>query len=192
MKAFIKRFKCFSYPALVLLFAAQIASAQTTLSAREKQIIAEFEKRAKEYVKLRERLEKRLPKLAKDATPAQIEAHKTALQKEMRNARKKAKQSEIFTPPAARLIKKILKNEFKGQERAELRQTIMDHDTKGVLLKVNAPYPEAAEQVEMPPEILLILPQLPKELRYRFVGRNLLLVDRGNELILDYMTGALP
>jgi hypothetical protein len=38
----------------------------------------------------------------------------------------------------------------------------------------------------------LRLPQLPKQLRYRFVRQNLLLVDRENGLIVDYMTNALP
>lgn len=44
----------------------------------------------------------------------------------------------------------------------------------------------------MPPTLLLNLPQLPKQVRYRFVGRNLLLVGRENGLIVDYLTGALP
>ena len=44
----------------------------------------------------------------------------------------------------------------------------------------------------MPPTLLLKLPQLPKQLRYRFVNRNLLLVDRENGLIVDYMTNAIP
>jgi hypothetical protein len=44
----------------------------------------------------------------------------------------------------------------------------------------------------MPPSLLLALPQLPKQVRYRFVGTSLLLVDRENHLIVDYMTNALP
>jgi hypothetical protein len=59
-------------------------------------------------------------------------------------------------------------------------------------LRVNYPYPEVNEQLEMPPNLLLRLPQLPKQIRYRFVGRNMLLVDRENGLILDYMTEAIP
>jgi len=53
-------------------------------------------------------------------------------------------------------------------------------------------YPEAAELLEMPPTLLLALPPLPKQLRYRFVGTNLLLVDRENHLIVDHMANALP
>jgi hypothetical protein len=38
----------------------------------------------------------------------------------------------------------------------------------------------------------LRLPQRPKQLRFRFVSHSLLLVDRENGLIVDYMTKALP
>jgi hypothetical protein len=44
----------------------------------------------------------------------------------------------------------------------------------------------------MSPTLLLALPQLPKQVRYRFVGTNLLIVDRENHLIVDYMTNPLP
>jgi signal transduction protein with GAF and PtsI domain len=73
-----------------------------------------------------------------------------------------------------------------------LRETVFEAETKGVLIKVNAAYPEAKELVEMPPSLLLALPQLPKQVRYRFVGTNLLLVDRENNLIIDYMPKAVP
>ena len=42
------------------------------------------------------------------------------------------------------------------------------------------------------PTLLAKLPQLPKEVRYRFVGRNMLLVDRESNVIIDYMPDALP
>jgi hypothetical protein len=57
---------------------------------------------------------------------------------------------------------------------------------------VNYPYPEAKELVEMPPTLLLVLPPLPKQVRYRYVGKHMLLVDRENGLIIDYMLDALP
>jgi hypothetical protein len=45
--------------------------------------------------------------------------------------------------------------------------------------------------MEMPPQLLLALPQLPDELQYRFVGEHLLLVDKESGLILDFMTNAI-
>ena len=82
--------------------------------------------------------------------------------------------------------------EMKGRERREFRETVFEAETKGVPVKVNAAYPESKELTEMPPSLLLALPQLPKQVRYRFVGTNLLLVDRENNLIIDYMPRALP
>jgi hypothetical protein len=177
---------------LCCLVMQQNAAAQNALSPQDKKIIAEFEKRAKDYSKLRESIEEKLPKLSKEATAEQIEAHKVTFQKSVQSARNGAKQGELFMPPASVLIRKIIKTGVQGKDRVELRKAVLEAETKGVPLKINFPYPESKEIVEMPPMLLLTLPQLPKQLRYRFVGRSLLLVDRENGLIVDYMTNALP
>jgi hypothetical protein len=169
----------------------QSASAQSKLSPQDEKTKIEFEKSAKEYSTLREQVELKLPKLPTDATPEQIEAHKTVFQKLVQSARSGAKQGDLFTPAAAQLIRTIIKNEYRGKERA-LRETVLEGDTKGVPLKINYPYPDSKEQIEMPPTLLLNLPELPKQLRYRFVGRSLVLLDRENSLIVDFMTAALP
>jgi len=173
----------------------QSAKGQTApaLSANDKQIAETFEKRAKEYAKMREQLETQMPKLSKEAKAEEIEAHKKQFQERVRAARVGAKQGDVFTPEAASLIRAIIKDEFKGKERIEFRDTVLhEADTKAVPLRVNYPYPESQELLEMPATLLLRLPQLPKQVRYRFVGPNLLLVDRENGLIVDYMTKALP
>lgn len=165
---------------------------QPALSARDKRTVAAFEKRVKNYSALRERVEGRLPKLSKDATPEQIETHKKSFQDAVRAARAGAKPGQLFTPDAAAFIRAAIKEEFKGRERAELRETVFEAETKGVPLRVNYPYPESKELLDMPPTLLLRLPTLPKQVRYRFVGGNMLLVDRENGLIIDYMTNAVP
>src|SRR5688572_29340611 len=175
-----------------IAFFAGAAFAQNNFSAANKTIVANFEKNATEYSRLRERLEGQLPKLPKKATPEQIEAHKAALLKSVRTARVGAKRGDIFTPEASTFIRGLIKSEFKGRDRRELRSSVFEAETKGVPIKVNAAYPEAVELVEMPPSLLMALPQLPKQIRYRFVGTNMLLVDRESNLIIDYMTNALP
>ena len=163
------------------------------LSPADKQIAEAFEKRAKEYSKMREALEEQMPKLSKEAKPEEIQNHKQQFQDRVRAARAGAKRGDVFTPEASTLIRKMIKDEFKGKERVELRDTVLkESDTKAVPLRVNYPYPESQELLEMPPTLLLRLPQLPKQLRFRFVGHSLLLVDRENGLIVDYMTNALP
>lgn len=163
------------------------------LSPADKQIVEAFQKRAKDYSRMREALEEKMPKLSKEAKPEEIQTHKTQFQERVRAARVGAKRGDVFTPEATTLIRSMIKAEFKGRERVELRDTVLkESDTKAVPLRVNYPYPESQELLEMPPTLLLRLPQLPKQLRYRFVGHNMLLVDRENGLIVDYMTNALP
>ena len=173
-------------------FQEKQAAQNNSISAKDHPPIAQFEESVKQYVKLREGLETKLPKLSKDSTPEQIEAHKKSFQEIVRNARLGAKPGDVFKPDVANIIRAIIKNEFQGKDRKELRQTVFEAETQGVAVRVNYPYPESKELVEMPPTLLLKLPQLPKQVRYRFVGTQMLLVDRENGLIIDYMPNALP
>ncbi len=177
---------------LAILAIAAAAQNQTKLTSTEKKIVDDVEERAEDYVELRERVRKCLPKLSDESTQAEIASHKTAFQKGVQAARNGAKNGEIFTPAAVALIRGIIKSEFKGWERNELRKTVLEADTKGVPLKINLIYPESKELVEMSPTLLLALPQLPKQLRYRFIGRSLVILDRDNSLIVDLMREALP
>lgn len=177
---------------VILAFCSLSVIAQIQLSASDKLTVSDFEKRAKSYEDLRENVRRRLPTLSDDATPEQITAHKIAFQNSVQSARINAKAGDLFTPPAASLIRRIIKEEFKGRRRAELRKTVLEADTKGIPLKINFPYPESKERVEMSPALLLSLPQLPKQLRYRYVGRALVILDRDNALIIDFMRDALP
>jgi hypothetical protein len=192
MNSVKKHYSLIIFAILCVLAFSGAAAAQNALSPQDRKIITEFESQTKEYSRLRESLEEKLPKMPKDATAEQIEAHKLTFQKEVQQARVNAKQGDIFTPAAAQLIRSIIKTEFSGKDGAELRKKVLEAETKGVPVKVNFPYPDSKEQVEMPPTLLLVLPQLPKQLRYRFVGTNLLLLDRENGLIVDYLTNALP
>jgi hypothetical protein len=179
---------------------ACLAIAPVPLFAKSKQVksnnynslAATFVKRVEEYVKLRESIEEQLPKLSKDSTPEQIQAHQTTFQEKVRAARSSAKVGDIFIPDMARYIRSMIKNNFKGEALKELRETAMEVDLKDVPLKINYPYPDTKELTQMPPTLLLKLPTLPKQVKYRFVERHLLLVDRENNLIIDYMLNALP
>jgi hypothetical protein len=164
----------------------------SNVSAKDKQAIAVFEKSVKDYVALREGLEDKMAKLSEKSTPEQIEAHKKAFEDIVRTARVGAKQGDLFNPIIAQYIRATIRDEFKGKDRQELRKMVLEADTKGVPLKVNYPYPDNKELLEMPPTLLLRLPQLPKQVKYRFVNRHMLLVDRENGLIVDYMIDALP
>jgi hypothetical protein len=171
---------------------APSTAAQATVAPKHKEAFAAFEARVKEYVSMREQLEGKLPKLSKDSTPEQIEAHKAALQKAVQGARVSAKPGDLFVPELAAHIREVIKSELKPTTKREVRETVLESEVKAVPLRVNYPYPESQELIEMPPTLLLKLPQLPKQVKFRYVGRNMLLVDRENGLIIDFMPDALP
>ena len=171
---------------------AQERLSEPPKTASEAQAVERFQKQVKEYVKLRERLGRKLPHLSNEAKAEEIEAHKKAFEAMVRQARTGAKPGDAFSPDIAGYIRNTIKTEFKGTDRKDLRETILEADTKGVPLRINYPYPETKELAQTPPTLLLKLPQLPKQVKYRFVGRHLLLVDRENGLIVDYMKNALP
>lgn len=170
-----------------LVWGASLAVAQQKNPA-----VDAFEKQVKEYIELRNRVKEKAPKLSKDSTPEQINAYRTTLQNSLRSARLNAKRGEFFRPETADFIRRTLKTEFQGKDRQQLREQVFETETQGVVLRVNYPYAQSAELSEMPATLLTKLPQLPKELRYRFVGRNMLLVDRESDVIIDYMPDALP
>jgi hypothetical protein len=179
--------------------AAPSARAQTTgpaaqieVSPKHKEAFAAFEASVKKYVAMREEIEGKMPKLPKDAKPEQIEKHKAALQGAVRAARTSAKQGDIFTPVAASHIREAIKADAPAKVKREVREAVTESEVKRVPLRVNQPYPETEEMLEMSPTLLLRLPQLPKQMRFRYVGRNLLLMDRENGLIIDFMPDALP
>ena len=182
----------------VLLFGTAVFAqdpntlASTRDTSRDNAIGSEFETRVRQYTAQREALEASLPALSKQATAEEIAAHKNALLKKVLADRKGAIRGAIFTPDAERMIRAIIAGYYTGRDRAELRKEVAEAENKTVPIKVNAVYPEAAELLEMPPQLLMALPDLPKQVRYRFVGSNLLIVDRENHLIVDYMTNALP
>jgi len=170
----------------------QALAPPAVVSPADKAAIKTFEEQVRSYVDLRNKVRDTAPKLSKDSTPEQIHAYRTALEQSLRSARASAKRGDLFRPEAADYIRRTLKIEFQGKDRQQLRETIFETETQGVVLRVNYPYAQSAEFSEMPATLLAKLPQLPKEVRYRFVGRNMLLVDRESNVILDYMPEALP
>ena len=172
--------------------AEQQKETQAPVSAQEKKLLADFDRHVKDYLKQRGSVKAKLTPLSKEAKPEQIDAYQKSFVEALQGMRAGTKPGYIFNTETADYFRAIIKSEFRPVEKSEIRQTILEADTKGVPLKVNYPYPETKELTQIPPPVLLKFPQLPKEVKYRYVGRNLLLVDTDNNLIVDYMPNALP
>ena len=165
------------------------------LSPADAQALATMNDRLKQYVELHIKLEEKLPKLPKDATPQQIDKNQRALEKLVREARTTAKPGDIFTPEARPVIKRLLATVFGGPDGKQLKASIMDEnpvEPATIKLTVNARYPDVVPLTSVPPQVLQTLPKLTEDLEYRFVRDWLILLDTHAHVVADYIDDALP
>jgi len=152
-----------------------------------------FEERAKDYVSLQKKLEGELPALKTTDDATEIASHQVDLTLKLLEARKNARQGDLFTPEAATQFKKTIRVAYAEPGGQTVRRTVTEGDTpKAIVVKVNAKYPSDSPVQTTPPTLLNRLPKLPMELAYRIVGRSLLLLDNKTNLIVDFIPDAIP
>ncbi len=100
-------------------------------------------------------------------------------------------QGNIFAPEIAALVKRRLAEAMSGAEGANNRAAIFDDAPPAQKVIVMTEYPSGAPVATVPAEILKLLPVLPKELEYRFVGRDLILFDVSAYLMVDVIAEAI-
>jgi hypothetical protein len=174
------------------LFRADARTLDQTRVNPDAALAAEFVKRAQAYAELHRKLEAPLPKLGKEATPEEIDNHQRALERLIAQARPRVQAGEFFTKETRAYFRRQLERVFRGPEGKLLRAAIMDENPGPIKLQVNGRYPDNVPLATMPPQVLAVLPRLPEELEYRFIGDRLLLLDVHAYVIVDYIEGALP
>src|SRR5262249_40703970 len=171
-------------------------------------LLAVFKDEVDEYVVLRKKALSRIPPLPNKATPAQLDQHQKTLTDAIIVFRQGAKRGDIFKPDVAAAIEHVLERALSGPEGEAILKAIQQGNpqlegtpnprdpTKEVktpiTIAVNAVYNPAAPFSSVPPSLLLKLPPLPEEVRYRFVGRTLILRDTEANVILDFIDNAIP
>jgi predicted phosphodiesterase len=102
-----------------------------------------------------------------------------------------AKQGDIFTP----LIVPALKHQIEYAFASPKRDLLMDELAEQNTTPANARTPVINQQLDaprVPPRLIAILPPLPAQLEYDFVGRTLVLRDVDAEVVVDFLADALP
>ena len=151
--------------------------------------VARFQKAVKSYAELHDRLISRLSR-EEPVTASQLAL---ALMTE----RSKAQPSDILIPEVHGLFKRMIAEQLGGPDGLSARRAVEEGNPAEereieVVVRVNAPYPAGAAHSTVPPSLLLALPVLPSYLHYRFVGRDLILVDTVAQLIIDFLPAAAP
>jgi hypothetical protein len=174
--------------ALGIFVHASAAGAQEKPVNPQAALLAAFKDRVDKYVELRKKADDSAPPLKKTREPSEIKDAQHALGERVGVARKDAKQGDIFSPEIATHFRRLLRPEVKA---AGAKDLIKDDNPGTIPFKVNGPYPEKMPLSTVPPKVLASLPELPKDIEYRFVGKHLILRDARANLVIDYIPNAI-
>jgi hypothetical protein len=108
-------------------------------------------------------------------------------------ARAAYRHGDIFTPDVVDDFGKMIRKAFDGKGGRNMRRTIRESDPiRPTTLRVNDLYPEDIPLTTMPPTLLRSLPPLPPEMAYRIIGGALVLQEINTNMIVDFMSDAIP
>ena len=169
------------------------ASAAPTSAADDRQAVLLFRRAVENYAALHRRLARSLPTVSAQASPEEVHAQQVAFEKLIASERRSSAAGDLFIPQIQPLIRRVATELLSGQAGAPLLDTIKEESTEGrASARVNARYPDNVPLSSVPAQLLSALPPLPEELEYRFVGRDLILLDTKARLVADVMPLVLP
>ena len=148
--------------------------------------LAEFNRRIEDYAALRARLEKGLPPLVVTTNPDEIENFEHRLAERIDDARG-SRRGQIFIPAMEGQLKRMLASHVDAGSLA----LIMEDGPGEIDVDINETYSKKHPLGTMPPKLLLLLPDLPRDLEYRFVGRHLILRDARANIVIDEIPFAI-
>lgn len=154
--------------------------------------LADFQSRVTQFAQLHERLAKQVGVLDETRSQAEIAERAVGLGKALQAARANAKQGDLFTPAVARILRDLIRREYRQRTPAvkESRQDAQD-EVPNFIPKVNTLYPTTFPLGTFPASLLKVLPPLPPQLEYRIVTHYLVLRDVEANLIIDVLPNAI-
>jgi hypothetical protein len=170
-------------------------------------VLVDFQKRIDAYLAIRKDAAKDAPALKETNNPGEIKATQVALGAKIRAARATAKQGDILTPEIQNKFRRLMYPVVTGPSsqgtagravKADVKEGLKENNEerqeeggKPVVLKVDATYPDDTPLPTTPPQVLMNLPKLPKQLEYRIVGKNLIIRDAEANIIVDFVPNAI-
>jgi hypothetical protein len=155
-------------------------------------IVQDFQKRVADYQKLRKTVEGKLPRLKRTPSQEKIEHHEKELAHEIREARRLVRQGDIFSAEISSEFRRLIALAMQGQNAGRVEKSLKSAEPVRLRLEINHKYPSNIPLQSTPPTLLENLPKLPPELEYRIVGHYLVLLDSKANLIVDYISNAIP
>lgn len=165
-----------------------------TPAALDERALGEFDAAVGQYIALHRRLERALPPEQMFEDPEDMFEARQALATAIREARPLARQGNVFSPGVAAMIRARLERAMlaHGHRPDDVLAAINEERLPGMPdPEVNQPFPWGLGSA-MWPTLLAALPELPRELEYRFWDRHLVLIDLHPNIVVDIMVDALP
>ncbi|HVP27962.1 MAG TPA: hypothetical protein VMW35_02225 [Myxococcota bacterium] len=153
-------------------------------------VAKQFVQRTRSYGELRKSAVAGLPKLVETPSPVEISAREKAVAEAIRARRAGAKRGDVFGD-AGPAIQALVRADWSQRPSAERKAAWAELPPVSAPA-VNAPYPPTLPLATFPPELLTLLPQLPKSMEYRFAGPHLILRDVDANLVVDVLPDVLP
>jgi hypothetical protein len=169
-----------------------VSGVQQTVN-RESLILEDFGRRVADYVKLHKAARSQVPDLTPTNSTEAIEHHEHKLAHRIRESRRGASQGHIFTPEISAEFRRLIAVTMQGEEAERIHKSLRRAEpVRPQPLRVNGAYPAGLPLQSTPPSLLLNLPSLPPEVEYRVVGHDLILRDIEANLIVDFISNAIP
>ena len=146
-----------------------------------------------QHVQLHRRIEQQLPPFRAHSDMQDVIELTDAMASELQTARANAREGDIFTPEVAALLRTRVADALAARgflPEEMVAATLEEADGDAALPVVNGRFPWR-RGAAMWPCVLDALPRLPHELEYRFVGRDLVLVDTHADLVVDILRNAV-
>jgi hypothetical protein len=123
--------------------------------------------------------------------PAQIVQRQQAIAERIGMLRRQANEGELFTPEIRTYFARALDSAYLTNPQGistslECIPTLVEEK-----IKPNDVYPDVVGYSIVPPTMLLHIPELPAELEYRIVNKDLLIRDIEGNMIVDVMRNAI-
>lgn len=158
----------------------------------ERDALQRFQQSTNEYMALRHEIERHLPPLEMSENARSIQQAVEARAAAIRLARANASVGDIFTADVREAFRsRILQAlESRGYVASDLLGDVNEGGEEREPPVVNGRF-SWRTATPTPACVLAALPELPQELQYRFLGRDLLLVDIDANLIIDILPDAV-
>jgi hypothetical protein len=161
-------------------------------AAKDQAALSDLAERVQSYMDLRRYVAQTVPPLTVSADPDEIRRKIDALATAIVTARHGARQGDIFSPETAGAVRRVVGSACQGRYHELLLFVTDEMEEPFPTAAIHARWPEGVPIPTMPVNVLAALPRLPAELQYRFMNRDLVLIDIGANLIVDVVLRVIP